>query len=376
MPTENPLQHPVHLPERTSTTERSSMPPTRPALLFATLIVGAFLAGAGATPALAAEAPVLQIGTTGGLTKPFADGFRDSVSFTIRSNSGTPVDVTVTDPATEEVLAVIAHDLVPTAVSGGYQATASFAPSSFAAGTFTATVADSAYPYNSTSSSFIVGSGEAKSVAVTASDTRLFPFVDGYRDSLIATVRVTDETGTSIPFVGAVDASAASVHSTVAISQTTGTFAKVTVPLGTLPLGPVILSTEVHTSVGGNKSGTPISLTLVATRVKKITVSRQYSTVYPKRDGYRDSVKLTVSTGTTAPVEIAAKGTLTIVKGGTAIKTWKLYSSKKTTVTWTPPKSQKAGTYTIIATLTNPDKSKVTTTASITVSSKKHKRKH
>ena len=357
------------------------MPPTRPAVLFATLLIGALLAGTslagvGSTPALAADAPTLQIGTTGGLTKPFADGFRDSVSFTVRSSASTPVDVTVTDPANDDVLAVVAHDLVPTAVSGGYQATATFAPSSFGTGTFNATVSDSAYPYNPTSTSFVIGSGEAKSVAVTASETTLYPFVDGYRDSLVSTVRVTDETGTSIPFVGAVDVSAASVHSSVAISQTKGTFAKVTVPLGKLPLGPVTLSTEVHTSVGGNKSGMPIPLTIAATRVKKVSIARQYTTVYPKRDGYRDSVKLTVSTATTVPVAIAAKGTLTIVKGSTTIKTWKLYSSKKTTVTWKPSKSQKAGTYKLVATLTNPDKTKVSTTVSLKVSSKKHKSKH
>jgi len=352
------------------------MSPPRPAIVFAIFSVSILLAGVAATPAAAAEAPVLHITTSGGLTKPFADGFRDSVSFTIRSTTGGPVDVTATNPTTDEVIAVIAHDLPLTAVSGGYQATTAFTPSSFGTGTFRATVADSAYPYNSTSSSFVVGSGEAKSVAVAVSDRTLFPLADGYRDSVVATVQVTDETGVLIPFVGAVDVSAASKHSAVSITQKKGTFAKATVPLGTLPLGPVILSTEAHTSVGGNKSGSPIPLTLVATSVKKISVARQYATVFPHRDGYRDSVKLTVSTATTAPVEVAAKGTLSIVRGNTTVKKWTLYSSKKTSVTWKPSKSQKAGTYKVIATLTNPDKTKVSTTVSLTVSSKKHKHKH
>lgn len=335
-------------------------------------VVGGTSIPAHAQPLLAGAGADLAISTDGGITKPLDDGFRNSVSFTVTSSTQDPVDVVIID-SDGEVVQAIAQDAVPQSAPAGTAFTLrrTFSPTSITVGRYSAVVTDSYSPSRTAAVFFTVGSGRADVVGVSVDYTTLYPYPDGYRDNVIATVTVRDETGTMIPFAGDIDTMVFTKRSSVPLVQTGGGPASATVPLSALPIGPGVLSTLVHTSVGDNEAGKPITVQLAATRVSKITIARQYSTVYPHRDGYRDSTRLTLTTQTSVPRTVPVKGTLVITKGSTTVKTWKITSSKKKAVTWAPSRSLKAGTYKVTATLTNPEGSVTTKSVSITVSNKK-----
>lgn len=62
-------------------------------------------------------------------------------------------------------------------------------------------------------------------------------------------------------------------------------------------------------------------------RVTKVAVSRSLSTVYPVKDGYRDSVVFTVTpTLSAGPASAKVTGTATLTRAGHTAKAWKLHS--------------------------------------------------
>ncbi|WP_284328490.1 hypothetical protein [Demequina litorisediminis] len=91
------------------------------------------------------------------------------------------------------------------------------------------------------------------------------------------------------------------------------------------------------------------------------------------KDGYRDSVKATVTPTSSVSGSVPATGTVKITHGGKTVTSWKLTSTAKRTFTWGGRNngSIKPGTYVVTVSIKGPEGTTKTASKSLTVGSKK-----
>jgi hypothetical protein len=100
--------------------------------------------------------------------------------------------------------------------------------------------------------------------------------------------------------------------------------------------------------------------------------------VYPHKDGYRDTVKITATALTADSSVSTSPGTIVITKGTKVVKTWKISAAAPVNESWTGLVKSKisTGTYVVTVTYTNADSTTATSHASVGVSAKKLVARH
>lgn len=333
------------------------------------LALGALIVGAGATPAFAA--PSATIAVTGGtlVTLPGNDGFNDSTNYTVTSDQQLAVDVALYRGST-----LVESITTGTALgegSGAFTTTVGFDLGSIPAGTYTVRASASEDETVTDDTPLTVGSGVATKTTIALSTRDLYPYPDNYKDDVVVSVTSRDETGTTLPIRGTITA-AAGATSRVSFDTGAAGTVKRTVHIDGLKPGSATISTAVYGPAGGMGRAST-KLTLKSTKLTGVSLSRSESTVYPSKDGYLDTTKITVSAKSTTGKTVSTRGTVTITHKGTTVASWKVGSSKAKTLTWNGKKKGKvvAGTYTVTAKLTGPEGTAVTKKTSITVSARK-----
>lgn len=337
-----------------------------PAVLLTAALVGGSFSTALADDEPVADPAVLSFsGDPSVLTLPAGDGVRDTTTVTLTS----------TAPATAE-LAVVSVDratqyaeLAPVEFTDETLSQEIEVPvTGLVAGTLLleATVAGEE---DAVSIPLTVGSGEPSRIALTLSRSVIYTWAKSSARTTTATVSAKDETGLNVPFRGSVIAKTGGVSRSVAVASAKGAAATAAFSSGALRVGAGTVvatlrgpSTTTHTSAAAR-----LTVTTVAVTGAKLSAS--VSSIYPAKDGYRDSARISLATSTTTGGVIPVTGTVKLTKGKKTIKTWKITSSKAWSTTWNGKVKGKTvyGTYKLTATVKGPQGAAKKTTATIKV---------
>jgi hypothetical protein len=342
--------------------------------LTAVTAAGLLLSSAVA-PVAAAEGDPTELHATVGsiLTLPEDDGFNDTALLTVTSDAAATVQPVILDH-TDAPLALPELDEVILAdadLDGVFSGTLTLSALGLAAGEYSVQVTETTLTDLSTTAPLVIGSGTAVEVTLAATDT-FYPYKDDYLDTLKAKVQAYDETETAVPYSGYVSFTAGGVTRKATISSTTGANASALVSVASMALGTGTLLAKVHGNAGANTTVTkPISL--LATKLAGVALSKNISTVYPSVDGYQDTVGFTYSATTAGPEYLKATGKVTVSLNGKTVKSWDLVSSKTRTFTWNGLNGGKIvpGKYTVKVSGKGPQGSTSTATIYVNVSSKK-----
>lgn len=302
------------------------------------------------------------------LSLPAGDGVRDSATFALTADTATTVslDIVAADGVTI-VTSLAPISLADTALTANVTVNVAGLPAGLLS--VRATPALGA----PVSSPLRVGSGKPTKATVSLSPTTIYTWSGSSARSTVATVTAVDETNLTIPFTATVTALVGSATSSATVASPSGAAAKVTIPASKLKVGTGKVTAAV-TANGGKATSNAASLTVRATAVATTKIARSTSVLYPTKDGYKDSVKLTATSTTTTGSAIPVTGTVKIVNSkGKVVKTWKLSSSKTWSGVWNGKTGSRVvyGTYTVKTSLKGPEGA--TRTAKTTVQVKKGK---
>ena len=161
---------------------------------------------------------------------------------------------------------------------------------------------------------------------------RIFPFHDGYRDNTSAqlTVEGKNSQGLRTPVSGIVRVAGSKSYR----FQSSGV-AHVTLQTKGLSFGEHAV--EITVNRGGALSDLVkrLSLSIKPTVAQQAHLGRSDSTVFPSRDGFKDTVSLYPSSTTSIGKAVPGTGTLNITAAsGKVVKHWTLHSSRQQSLNW------------------------------------------
>ena len=332
-------------------------------------VVGALVAAiAPVETAAAATAPLAVTVPATVLVLPAADGFHDSTSVRVMAGKGWAVDV-VAVRGTRTVTIRKRVALKPVR-PGFYAADVRVGVGLVTAGSWKVQARRSAHPSTRATAArtLRVGSGVARSVGLRSSVTTLYPYRDGYRERAVVTVTARDETGTGLPFAGAVRAVSHGKTRAIALRSSTGR-ATGTLSLAGLPTGIGAVTASARGPAGATHLSAPLRLTLRTTGVSTVRLRPSLAELQPVVDGRADAMTISVSSTTTTGKAYAATGTLAVVGPAGTVASWPLTTTRTTKVTWDGRVKGviAAGDYTLRATLKGPQGTARTATASLAV---------
>jgi len=348
----------------TTHSQRAIATATATALLFA-----AFATTASAGEGDAIVAANLSIDGLTTLTLPAGDGVRDSTSLEIYSDAATAGTVVIRESGGGDVVATLdGFEITDPAVP----ATVSVPVQGLTAGTYEV-VATPSIGGEPVLTDLTVGSGEPISVSLGLSKSVIYGWSGTPVRTSVATVSATDETGEKVPFTGTVTAKVGGKTYAPSIKSTTSAPALFTFGSSKFGYGTGSVVATVWGPSETPYSSAAAALTVATTAVSSLTLSAGSSAVYPYKDYYLDTVKLTLTPKTTNPTTFKSTGSVKIIRNGKTVKSWTLTSSKAWTATWDGKVGGKIvpGTYTVKATLKGPQGYTKTATKTITVRSSK-----
>jgi hypothetical protein len=326
-------------------------------------------------PATAAEgdATFLNVAVSTLLTLPEGDGFNDSTVVTLTADAAITAQPVILDSADAPVGPELTPvELIDPDADGTFSEIITLSGLGLAAGAYTVSATEVVGETLTGSAPLVVGSGSAVSVTVSSATT-FYPRKDGYLDALTATVTATDETGTAVPYTGAVGFTSGSVKRTAAVASTTGAAASASVPVTGLPAGTGSLVAKVRGRTGVDKTSAARTITLALTQVNRVALTKAATTIYPAKDGYHDTgvFKFTAAYG--GPSNMPVTGSVTILLGGKKVKSWTLSSTAAKTFTWDGLYGGKIvpGKYTVRAGARGPEGTTKSAEIYVNVSSKK-----
>lgn len=345
------------------------------ALIPVTLATAAAVVLGTAAPALAddpAAPTTLTLSAPTTLTLPATDGIRDSSTVTVAADAPTTVTLTVVAADDTVVATLPAVELTADALSVDVPVALS-ALEGVAAGDYELDAATSDATPLTAAQPLVVGSGAATAVSVTLGKTLLFPWSGSGLNSTSARVAAVDETGLNVPFHGAITTTIGSKKITNSITTSAAASAAITLSVKNLPTGTAHVVARVAGATGAAVSSSTRSVTLRAVSIASTAISASATSVYPHKDGYRDSVALTVSATSTTAKAIPVTGSVTISRAGRTVTSWKLTSSTTKRITWNGLNhgAVVAGTYTVKVAIKGPQGSTHTASKNITVSAKR-----
>ena len=332
----------------------------------ATTVVIAALVSAGTTAASAAGDD-FTLQPQGFLTLPAGDAFNDTMTLDIAASSEATVDVTVTD-TNSGLQSTIATDVALTARTTGFGFDIPVPVTGLTAGIHELRVANSADETSFSTTQIVVGSGKAIAASVALSETKVFPYKDGFRDASRVTVVAIDETGTKLPFTGSAVVKVGAKSARVALSKS-GT---ALLPVRSVGNGTGSVSASITDPTGATFSPNSKKLVVSATAVTKVGLSVP-KTIYPKKDKYLDSAKISIAATSSTGKPLHTKGSVTISFKGKTVKSWKVNSSSSKALSWNGLNKNKikTGKYTVKYSTVGPEGSRQTRTATVSVSDKK-----
>lgn len=343
----------------------------RTTMRIAALGMSVLLAGTAA-PAMAedgAPIPVLGISEASGvLTLPAGDGVRDTATFTVTSDVAATVvlDVIGLDDTTV-VKTLDPIDLTTEALSAPLTVDVAGLPSGIL--TLRATPWSGDAAGEPVSSPLRVGSGNPTMVTLALSPKTIDTWSGSSVRSTVATVAAVDETDLAIPFTGTVTAVVGTVKHVASVTSPLGAAAKATISASKLKAGSGTVSATV-TGNGKTATSDSVSLLVRKTAVASVKIARSESVVYPTKDGYKDSSKISVSWKSTTGSAIPVTGVVKIINSkGKTVKSWGLSTTKPWSGTWNGKVGTTAvyGTYTVKAAIKGPEGSTLAASTTITV---------
>jgi hypothetical protein len=294
----------------------------------------------GISASAAATSPPLNLVLTGPhsgvttFTLPSTDGFRDSAKFTITAARKVDVDIALN---AEGTLVKTIHAGTLSKAKHGYSKTVTITDSG---------LADSGYDFDA----FVHGTkntnvaDKAPSLPAQVSDGKIttfditqptvYPDVKGSLSTLTSVFTATDDRGIAIPLHDAhltlaCPSTVSSTGTRTAKGESSKNYAlslKLQIPLyeAPAPFGQagcssgsnLIASAEGPADTGPQfKDGTA---TLLLAQISSLSVGTEFSVVYPKKDGYLDTVRFTVAPSPGASKVLPASGYVDVVAPGTS----------------------------------------------------------
>lgn len=342
----------------------------------AAAITSVLLLGAFGTAA-SADVPetTITLGKGGTLTLPASDNVRDTITINATTDATTRATAYVRQAGTEESVFDLASLYL--AEPGVEYAITVPTLDTYEPGTYELVVTPEVGSPSVTE--FTVGSGKPSSVALALSAPTIYSWTKKSPNTSTATVTATDETGLKVAFTGSVKATVGgttvSLPLTAKGNPATGTVgsAKAVIKASALKAGTGTVKATVKGAGSSQVSSAGSTLKVVHTSVTGVKLTASATSVFPVKDGYRDSVKLTVTPTSSVSGSVPATGTVKITHGGKTVTSWKLTSTAKRTFTWGGRNngSIKPGTYVVTVSIKGPEGTTKTASKSLTVSSKK-----
>jgi secreted trypsin-like serine protease len=233
------------------------------------------------------------------------------------------------------------------------------------------------------STNFIISDGATQSFRLKTDAKQYFPYRDGYRDSIVVTASALGLFGEPVPMLngraGLKLSSTASTSKSCTLSTPALTSVSCRLNLDTGKYSRTARVSLTFNDFAGEPFNTSMETVAVAiskTEVSSISVSRNNSTVFPSKDGYKDSTKITIrvnpSFGANKALKLKKGSKVTIKRGSKVIKSWTISSSGAKSFTWNGKDGSKIvpGTYKVTVQANGPEGSKTKST-NISVSAKK-----
>lgn len=298
------------------------------------------------------------------LTLPTGDGFRDSLPAIVVARSAGRIDLLA---VASDTSVVVARRVRLLRSGSTYSARIRVPVRPLRRGTWTIRVRRSdAHAVGATAPTPLrVGSGAVTSVVVVPGTRTLYPYRDGYRDALTASVRALDETGTVLPAVGDLRLSSGG-RSTIA--EVRGPATRLS-SAGLAPGRATLRASMTGPSGIARRSG-PIRITLKPTGITAVALVTSAAVVEPVVDDRADTVAITVSGTTTIGKPVTIAGSITITGSGGTAKRWTFASPGRRTVVWDGRVAGRIvpGTYTVAVSMRGPEGTARTRSTTIAVS--------
>jgi hypothetical protein len=342
--------------------------------------VAALVFGTGALTASAVTPVFTSKLTKPMLTLPLTDGFNDVSSLSVTSSSSTPVSV-----ASTGVFNGTTITLTKDAGDANFSGSLSLAALNPTAGSYTTQLTQDSAPAVA-GPTIVVGSGKAITATVAVSATTVF--VNGSPDvPLTGTVTAQDETGTFLPVLSGelLFMSSTGNHSDDGpiISNGPSVPGATLVPASSLgwDVGTTSLSVDLVEGPTDNDPGVATNGFQIAVQLAPVltgvALSRSLSTVYPSKDGYRDTVRFSVTPVLLNPGPFHYTGSIVIKKGTKVVKAFSYSGSTSSSVVWNGRVGTKlkSGTYSVAATMTGRGVTAHASTSVVVSGKKLHLRK-
>jgi hypothetical protein len=186
------------------------------------------------------------------------------------------------------------------------------------------------------------------SIQLTSSTAVAYPYKDGYKDTVQLNIAALN-LDTTTALTGQVSLSVKGKTASAPFSLS-GANASVTLNVANLPVGTATVTASVTEADGTTVvNSSPINLGLKETAVTKVSVSKSNSTLYPVKDGYKDTEVYTVKAATTTGTTLKVTGKAVLKLGKHVVKSWKLATSGTHKLVWNGKYKGKvkAGKYTL-----------------------------
>lgn len=310
-----------------------------------------------------ASAARVSVTTPGVLTLPWGDGVRDAAAVTVAADLPTVVELSVRDSAGRTLAALPAATLV----EGALSAVVSVPVAGLPAGAHSLVAAPAAG--EEAVAPLRVGSGKPAAVTLGLSARTVYTWSKSAARTTVATVTAADETGLAIPFRGFVEAKVGTRTQRVTVASAGGAAATATLSGTGLVAGTARVIAAVTANGSNTVTSAPASLVVKNVAVTAIRLSSSSSVVYPTKDGYKDSVALSLSSRTTTGSTVPVTGTVKVTSRGKTVKTWKLSTSKPWKAAWDGKVKGKVvpGTYVVTASVKGPEGVTKKTSKKVTV---------
>jgi len=209
---------------------------------------------------------------------------------------------------------------------------------------------------------------QADTVALAASVSApvvTLPIGDGYRDDESLTIAASGATTASVTLQAA--GGAATVVDP-ALPLAAGT-TSISLPTDGLVAGTYAATV---TTTEGTTASASFSVTALHAAVTRLVVKRSVGTVFPAKDGYRDSVLFTVTPTVSGPSSTTVTGTAALTRSGRTAKSWTLHRGTNR-LTWTGKAGTRVvpGTYVLTVRAKGPQGAAKTARTSVKVSAKR-----